>query len=518
MDEKIKQPGVQFPSAKKQEHVLIIRLDISPTAIKPTLVRDGLKRLCRLFERIENCSKRADELLDDGSLQRSPLSNFNFSATIGFGITFFERLNIPKKNQPKKLKEMPSHPELGDPTPYSLAQTDLIIQLGSTKDFINRWVLENTLQPPDGHETRRQTSTIASNYFGLRKEYINKQEEDRMTPDIITAVQDWATMTDVHAGFQRIDGRNLMGFNDGVSNPRRLSPLFDKVVWTTEMDEGQGLAGGTYMVFQKIEHDLEQWRQLDLEKQEQWVGRSKGTGLLLGSLPKDEDRNLSYDLGSNDPGVRNSALKRWKELFREQLDPEKRLFDGLDPKYKDIQLECPVWSHVRKANPRQVDGTPTRLIFRRGYLYMEPDLNSKIRSGLLFICFQSDIENGFEFIKKKWLNNKAFPVPEKRTFTEREKAFRHEHGRFTYDERKGMNHVTRKDTGLSDLDTFSKYQRNADKPDTQNTGREGLAGPSELGVNPTGAFLSIVPFGGGYYFIPPIPIRSFSDIGHQFFW
>ena len=106
MDEKIKQPGVQFPSAKKQEHVLIIRLDISPTAIKPTLVRDGLKRLCRLFERIENCSKRADELLDDGSLQRSPLSNFNFSATIGFGITFFERLNIPKKNQPNICLQM----------------------------------------------------------------------------------------------------------------------------------------------------------------------------------------------------------------------------------------------------------------------------------------------------------------------------------------------------------------------------------------------------------------------------
>jgi hypothetical protein len=44
---------------------------------------------------------------------------------------------------------MPDHEKLGDVTPYILAQTDMIIQLGSTKDFVNRWVLENTLQQDD---------------------------------------------------------------------------------------------------------------------------------------------------------------------------------------------------------------------------------------------------------------------------------------------------------------------------------------------------------------------------------
>ena len=53
--------------------------------------------------------------------------------------------------------------------------------------------------------------------------------------------------------------------------------------------------------------------------------------------------------------------------------------------------------------------------------------------------------------------------------------------------------------------------------DTQNTGREGLAGPSELGVVPTGDFIAIIPFGGGYYFVPPIPDRNISNIGQQFF-
>jgi deferrochelatase/peroxidase EfeB len=33
----------------------------------------------------------------------------------------------------------------------------------------------------------------------------------KCTPDIISPLG--------HAGFQRLDGRNLMGFNDGVSDP-----------------------------------------------------------------------------------------------------------------------------------------------------------------------------------------------------------------------------------------------------------------------------------------------------------
>jgi hypothetical protein len=39
---------------------------------------------------------------------------------------------------------MDDHSTLGDPSPFSLAQTDLIIQLGSTQGHINRWILENT--------------------------------------------------------------------------------------------------------------------------------------------------------------------------------------------------------------------------------------------------------------------------------------------------------------------------------------------------------------------------------------
>ncbi len=189
----------------------------------------------------------------------------------------------------------------------------------------------------------------------------------------------------MHAGFQRIDGRNLMGFNDGISNPKRLS---NDVVWTTIQDENQKFTDGTYMVFQKIEHDLEKWRTMSVDDQEQLMGRSKGTGLFLGTLPKEEDRKLGLELLSENPSIRNRARSTWKKLYDEQKDPDRKFFDPNQRQYRNIQIQCPVGCHVRKSNPRQSQGVPRSLIYRRGYLYIEGGGTGMFSAGLLFICFQ----------------------------------------------------------------------------------------------------------------------------------
>jgi Dyp-type peroxidase family len=516
IEEKRKQPGIEFPSANIQEHLLIVRADLAPRP--PEQAEDdvrkqvhlGLKNLCGLFDRIDKGTKKIDELVQ-GNLLRTALSKFNFSATVGFGIGFFDGLNIPTNKRPKKIRGMPDNVGLGDASHYTLGQTDLIVQLGSSKDFVNRWVLENTLQPQDG---------------------MGGEEPS----DIVSAIESWATITDVHAGFQRIDGRNLMGFNDGVSNPRPGSgQSFDEVVWTTEGDEEADLKDGTYMVFQKIEHDLDQWRSLDVDEQEEWVGRKKTTGLLLGT-PENDDESFIEGLKIGDP----EKLNRWKELLVEQSDPETRFYDDGKPEHSGIRARVPIWSHVRKANPRQDNGVPRKPIFRRGYPYVETSLNGKCHSGLLFVCYQRDIANGFEFIKKRFFNNKNFPVPIPRAdFNARELELRHQHGRLSGNELVGIKEdaVVRQQLGLLKNEDFNKaledagFDPKADPPkpltdpktgerlitDTQNTGREGLAGPSELGVTPTGEFLAIVPFGGGYYFVPPIPDRNLANLGEHFF-
>jgi deferrochelatase/peroxidase EfeB len=216
------------------------------------------------------------------------------------------------------------------------------------------------------------------------------------------------------------------------------------------------------------------------------------------------------DLHSESPITREHARKQWKKLYDEQKDPDRKFFDPTQKQYKDIQFECPVWSHVRKSNPRQADGAGRSLIFRRGYLFIEGGLNGMLRSGLLFICFQRDIDKGFEYIKKNFLNNKNFPVPEQRkNFNSQELEHRHLYGRFTDAElKKGV------------LGPYSPHYdsfKMSHDPDAQNTGREGLSGPSELGVLPEGQPQMTVTLGGGYYFIPPIPNRQISNISEQFF-
>jgi Dyp-type peroxidase family len=594
------QPGIAFPSASEQEHILIIRLDIAGNLFKNDFneyrgrVKKGLKRLCTLFGNIHEGKKRIDELTkeknspDEARLKRQDLrKTFKFSSTIGFGYGFFEKLDIPENKRPKKLRDMPDHEQIGDVTPYSLAQTDLIIQLCSTKDFVNRWVLENTLQPDEDEVIEKLLKKQKEHRLNneTERKILNKLLEDttpkRLTPplkegervcsdgqvlslgkeecvpDIVSAIEEWATITDIHAGFQRIDGRNLMGFNDGVSNPRPgkddKGKLFDEKVFTTKDDENnKDLDYGTYMVFQKIHHDLEQWRELSLDEQQEWVGRSKGTGLLLGTLSEDDDASLDRDFRSNDEKVRKDAALDIERLLAIQTDPTKRFYDergsiievrGRRMTYKinpaEMRKRVQAWSHVRKANPRRENGEPEKIIFRRGYPFVGTGPNNKILSGLLFVCFQKDIQNGFEFIKRNWLNNKNFPVPEKRGFTDDEKRQRRKVGRLSAEELLRLSPQQRKDYGLDNFEDFNQALQDAgivnpdinnkfnsidiDKndlslvPDTQNTGREGLAGPSEHGTVPTGGFIAIVPFGGGYYFVPPIPKQKISDIGQQFF-
>jgi deferrochelatase/peroxidase EfeB len=67
------------------------------------------------------------------------------------------------------------------------------------------------------------------------------------------------------------------------------------------------------MVFHKIEHHhLERWRKMYEEIQELWIGRSKGIGLLLGTLSKNEDRKFADDLYS-DKLVQQAAKKKWNK-------------------------------------------------------------------------------------------------------------------------------------------------------------------------------------------------------------
>lgn len=141
----------------------------------------------------------------------------------------------------------------------------------------------------------------------------------------------------------------------------------------------------------------------------------------------------------DDPSINTAELLgarltgRWKSGAPIQLTPLKD-----DPKLaadparnnvftfdKDSQEKCPFAAHVRKMNPRgDFDGVVpdpkaainTHRIIRRGIQYgpetteheNQQNKTEKDR-GLLFVCYQSNLANGFQFLQKSWANPTNFP-------------------------------------------------------------------------------------------------------------
>jgi deferrochelatase/peroxidase EfeB len=150
--------------------------------------------------------------------------------------------------------------------------------------------------------------------------------------------------------------RNLFGFREGAGNPDPGDgALMDRLVWTGD-GEPEWAAGGTYQVVRLIQFSTELWNRDPVPRQELVLGRhrSDGTPLAGGA----EDAAFDY---SGDP-------------------------DG---------LVTPIDAHIRRANPRTAETEGNRIL-RRGFSFRRP-----ASEGLIFICFQRDLENGFAAAQRR---------------------------------------------------------------------------------------------------------------------
>jgi Dyp-type peroxidase family len=77
-------------------------------------------------------------------------------------------------------------------------------------------------------------------------------------------------------------------------------------------------------------------------------------------------------------------------------------------------LRCPLGAHVRRANPRDAFGHAGQLtvrhrILRRGMPYGPPpgdgEAPGDVERGLVFVCYQADIERQFEVIQRRWMRD-----------------------------------------------------------------------------------------------------------------
>jgi deferrochelatase/peroxidase EfeB len=161
----------------------------------------------------------------------------------------------------------------------------------------------------------------------------------------------------------RPSNRDLFGFREGVGNPDpRDAELMDRLVWVPRGGgEPAWAVGGSYQVVRVIRFAPALWDAESVARQESVLGRRKADGAPLGRDRED----ASFDYAS-------------------------------DPSGQVIALDA----HIRRANPRTPQTDDSRTL-RRGYSYRTTDDSGRRDEGLVFICFQQDLERGFATVQRR---------------------------------------------------------------------------------------------------------------------
>lgn len=90
-------------------------------------------------------------------------------------------------------------------------------------------------------------------------------------------------------GFRYLDNRDMTGFVDGTNNPDGDERAEVALVG----DEDAAHAGGSYVLTQLFEHELDRWNQMNQQDQEKCMGRTKDTDVELKGDAKPDSSHLS---------------------------------------------------------------------------------------------------------------------------------------------------------------------------------------------------------------------------------
>ena len=236
---------------------------------------------------------------------------------------------------------------------------------------------------------------------------------------------------DGNAIFNQPDNNGIehFGYVDGGSQPLCLVEDIERErdqhggidVWDPTIALGQLLvrcpggrlqvSHGSFFVFRKLEQNVRAFKRRKAELAEQIEdrqGKARGSiGELIGAsvvgrfengTPETLSDGAISPIPTGPIGVKNN--------FNFAADKN--------------GLKCPFAAHIRKTNPRDdLADSKTHLMARRGITYGvrtdldDPSLVTKPTGdvGLLFMAYQSSIEDQFEFTQRLWANNAQFLRP-----------------------------------------------------------------------------------------------------------
>ena len=119
-------------------------------------------------------------------------------------------------------------------------------------------------------------------------------------------IQDQVEVLDERVCFRYLDGRDLTGFIDGTENPQ----FPDDRAETALLGENTGIfADGSFIFAQRYAHQLDKWKRLKVDAQENVIGRTKLESIELEDDVKPENSHIARAVIEDDEGEELEILR-----------------------------------------------------------------------------------------------------------------------------------------------------------------------------------------------------------------
>jgi len=257
----------------------------------------------------------------------------------------------------------------------------------------------------------------------------NSDEMGRVAMEMIEELDVFSNIVHVEYGHairnENGDGIEHFGYVDGVSQPLFLQDEVDEfkkgktlplswdpeapldLVLVPDVLAGDPTAKGSYFVFRKLEQKVKAFNEAE-----------EALATSLGLTDEDAERAGAMIVGRYEDGT-PLTLNEEDGVIGSGAE------NNFNYSNDTLGAKCPFHAHIRKSNPRGtgLHETPANekkhIMARRGIPFGFRNVNTHISPsiaqmpdngvGLLFMSYQADLGNQFEFIQQNWVNDPNFP-------------------------------------------------------------------------------------------------------------
>jgi len=127
-----------------------------------------------------------------------------------------------------------------------------------------------------------------------------------LSQSFFDGIQNQVEVLDERVCFRYLDGRDLTGFIDGTENPQ----FSDDRAETALLGEDSGIfEDGSFIFAQRYVHELEKWKRLKVDAQENVIGRSKLESIEMDDEHKPENAHIARVVIEDNEGEELEILR-----------------------------------------------------------------------------------------------------------------------------------------------------------------------------------------------------------------